>query len=279
MIDMEFSETCDALIAASSGAMRVYGVRRAGQHAIIDWILRNSGQREQIFLNNRRLGQSPLRLGGQGASMAKTQALAKRISGRLAKGQRPFLLISYEHGFSPSAFQNGTVSSGFSNAAFQHEVLITRSFSNWLPSYMRLVQSQNPQRPLEGFDNVQAIIKGVEAYKAHMRAVCSTAHLHISFDNWVRSAAYRLEKLGALGLPAVDNTLGRAQPFGGGSSFTGVQQPPEAEALTTRWRAMQGQAFAAQFITLALEDAPLLADISELYPEDPARLRTIIAQT
>ena len=279
MNDAEFSNTCTALKAALSGAMRVYGVRRTGQHAIIDWILRNSGQADQIFLNNRRMGQSPLRLGAQAASMEAAQALAARISGRLAKGQRPFLLISYEHGFSPAVFQSGAVSPGFSNASFQHEVLITRSFSNWLPSFMRLVQSRNPQRPLQGYDNVQAIIKGVEAYKAHLRAVCSTAHVHISFDSWVSSAAYRLKTLGKLGLTAVDNTLGKAQPFGGGSSFTGVQQPPEAKALTTRWRVMEGHAFAAQFIALALEDASLIADISEHYPEDPALLRSLIAQT
>ena len=279
----EFPEICQKLAKFNSGAMRVYGVRRSGQHAIIDWILRNCGQKEHSFLNNRRMGQSPLRRGAlaqnQPSSTSHANALAARLNRKLAHGHRPFILISYEHGFSSAHYKNGDISPGFANRVFQHEVLVTRSFSNWLPSFMRLVQSRNPGRPADSLDNSRAILKGIETYMAHIQAANEAAHPVISFDDWVTSPAYRLEKLAALGLESPDNSLGQPQPFGGGSSFTGTTQAPSPEALTNRWQAMTGSRFAAHFLQLALESERFMESLAKLYPNEPHRLQNLIAQT
>ncbi len=282
MAGPEFPDIARKLAGAVSGAVRVYGVRRAGQHAVIGWILRNCGQAETVFLNNRRIGQSPFRPGKPAArdpgSTERAQALARRLSGRIARGQRPFLLISYEHGFSEAHYAAGDISPGLENSLFAHEVLVIRSFTNWLPSFIRLRQSQSPQLPANGLDMCQAILSGIAQYKAHLQAVVRTGHLAISFDSWVTSPSYRRQKLGALGFETLDNSIGAVQRFGGGSSFSGLETTPDPTALTRRWHRLAGDKFAAPFLRLVLDDPAFTEALFTIYPFEETRIRGLLAQ-
>ena len=278
MVDPEFDAFCQSLGTNCTGAMRVFGVRRSGQHAVIDWILRNCGTDDRMFLNNRRIGQTPLRAGKLAEkkpdSTKNAEALRRQLARRIARGQRPFLLISYEHGYAAPHYKAGDISPGFSNSDFDREVIITRRFVNWLPSYIRLAQGKKPR---DSLDASQAILRGIGAYKAHLIAANNSPHTHISYDDWVADPGYRRQKLKALGLPEQDNSLGQMQPYGGGSSFSGSDMAPHSLAATERWKTLAEDSFAAQFLAIAEADAELQEALASFYPDDINIIRQLLA--
>lgn len=281
MADIEYDAFCRELGTVASGMMRVFGIRRSGQHAIIDWMLRNCGQKKSVFLNNRRVGQSPLRAGMLAAkkhdSTRNADALQAKLARKLARGQKPFVLISYESGFPVQRYPVGDVSPGFDNSDFDRDVLITRRFVNWLPSYIRLVQAQNADGAPEGLDNFKKISMEIEGYKAHLIAANSSPHVVISYDDWAERPEYRRQKLAALGLPEVDNGLGRVQPYGGGSSFSGLAKAPQVREIAARWKTLRDNAFAKPFLEIAVSDTEFVAALDARYPEDLKIIHDILA--
>ena len=278
MPDQPFAEIEQQLFAASSKRMRVLGIRRTGQHAIINWIMRNCGQVDSVFLNSCTMRRSVVRTCGQSELSGRLSGggypLRKVLAAWLTPEKRPFVLVSYEAGF-----DTGGLTPNFPDESFSHEVLVTRSFVNWLPSFIRLMRVMNPSWAPEGLEVTNGIVFEMMRYKAHLLAAENTPHVVVNFDQWATAPEYRLEKLAELGLQAQDNTLGAVQLYGGGSSFTALQTPAEALPLTHRWKTMETDPFALMFLRLARADARFMAALEMRDPKDTATIAALLSQT
>ena len=278
MPDTAFAETEQQLFAASSARMRVLGIRRTGQHAVINWILRNAGCENTVFLNSCTMRRSSVRTCGQselnGQPSGKSHRLKAALEAFLTPETRPFVLVSYEAGF-----HAGALTPNFPDESFTREVLVTRSFVNWLPSFMRLMRIMNPKSPPTALDISSGITFEMMRYKNHLLAAQNTAHVVVCFDQWASSPAYRCSKLAELGLDEVDNGLGQVQAYGAGSSFSGVETPAEKLALTTRWETIIHDPYAHHFLRIAKADTSFLAVLAKSYPDDLRLIDHLLAQT
>jgi len=267
MPDQPFVEIEKQLCAASDGRMRVLGIRRTGQHAIIGWILRNCGRENTVFLNSCTMRRSAVRTCGQseldGVFAGKSHTLKKALTAYLEPDKHPFVLISYEAGF-----EAGELTSNFPDSSFDHEILVTRSFANWLPSFIRLMRVMNRTSAPEALDISNGIVFEMMRYKAHILAAQASSHVVVCFDEWATSANYRHHKLETLGLTEVSAGLGAVQKYGGGSSFSAFDLPAEELALTTRWQSMKNDPFALHFLRIARADTDFMSALAGLYPED-----------
>jgi len=276
MPDQPFVEIEQRLFAASDGRMRVLGIRRTGQHAVINWILRNSGRTDTVFLNSCTMRRSAMRTCGQseinGQFSGKGYPLKRKIDAYLDQAPNPFVLISYEAGF-----QEGGLTPNFPDSAFDREVLVTRSFVNWLPSFIRLMRLMNPNSPPEALDISNGIVFEMMRYKEHLLVAQATPHVVVCFDKWAASGSYRRKTLAALGLDAIDDTLGEVQRYGGGSSFSALQVPAEKLALTTRWQSMANDPYVLNFLRIANADTELKDALVALYPDDIPVINQLLA--
>jgi len=267
MPDQPFAEIERQLFTASDGRMRVLGIRRTGQHAIINWILRNCERENTVFLNSCTMRRSAIRTCGQselnGQFAGGGYRLKERVAAYLAAEKRPFVLVSYEAGY-----EDGELTPNFPDAAFDHEILVTRSFVNWLPSFIRLMRLMNPKSAPEALDISNGIVFEMMRFKAHLLAAQTTTHRVICFDKWASSAAYRHEKLHELGLTEVDAGLGEVQKYGGGSSFSAFETPAEELPLTSRWQSMSNDPYALHFLRIAQADEDFLDLLGAAYPDD-----------
>ncbi len=277
MPDQPFAEIEQRLSVAADGKFRVFGIRRTGQHAIINWILRNSGRKASVFLNSCTMGRSPVRTCGQselnGSQSGKAHGLHKSLSAYLDHYPRPFLLISYEAGY-----KSGEVSPNFETAGFDHEVLITRSFVNWLPSFIRLMWQIHQPANGEVLDISNGIIFEISRYKAHLQAAIASEATVICFDKWATLPEYRMSMLKNMGLNPVDNTLGKVQFYGRGSSFSGQSLPADELTLTRRWETMSDDSYAKLFLQLAQADDEFMQALALLYPDNPQIIAGLLAE-
>ena len=277
MPDQPFVEIEQQLFAASDGRMRVLGIRRTGQHAVINWMLRNCGRPDTVFLNSCTMRRSATRTCGQselnGKFCGKGYPLKRALEAYLPPEKSPFVLISYEAGF-----EQGEISPNFPDAAFDHNVLVTRSFVNWLPSFIRLMRLMNHKSAPEALDISNGIIFEIMRYKAHLLAAQETKHVVICFDNWAISPSYRCDKLKELGLAELDNTLGEVQRYGGGSSFSKFSKPADELNLTTRWQTMADDPYALDFLRLAHADPTFMAVLAAAYPGDIPIMGQLLAE-
>jgi len=281
MADPQFDDIDQRLNAAADGRMRVFGIRRCGQHAVINWILRNSDRAHQVFLNSCTMRKSAIRTCGQseidGTPARKAHFLKAALEKHLHIGAKPFVLISYEAGYPPDLYQQGDLTNGFENADFSHEVLVIRRFVNWLPSFIRLLRVMLPASPPESLEISNGIVFEMMRYKAHLIAAAASPHLIISYDQWHADDRYRRAKLAELGLPDVDNSHGEVQKYGGGSSFSKRSLPAVELDVHNRWKSLIGDPYARQFLALAANDAQFLAALDAFYPEDLDTLNTLLA--
>jgi len=267
MPDQPFVEIEQQLFAASNGRMRVLGIRRTGQHAVINWILRNSGGEDYVFLNSCTMRRSAVRTCGQselsGQFTGRAYRLKRAMEAYLATEKHPFVLISYEAGY-----HEGELTPNFPDEDFDREVLVIRSFVNWLASFIPLMRRVDRTAAAEALEISNGIVFEMMRYKEHLLAAQSSKHVVVCFDKWATSHSYRRKKLADLGLDEVDSGLGELQRYGGGSSFSALTVPAEELALTTRWRSMIDDPYALDFLRIAKADTAFMEVLAALYPDD-----------
>lgn len=257
-------------------SLRIFGMRRSGNHAIINWLQRNAPGGKSLFLNNCKPGSNPLRnfrgieLNGEHAPQRKAEREMASIAG--AAGDEALFLVSYED-TSPAEFSaDRAVSGDFDEALFSRNVLIYRSFLNWSASLLKKMQ------PNPGYSLVRRnaiLLRAVDTYSRLLRLVEQARDLHltcIAYDRWYQDSAYRAGVLAGLGLPLMDNGLGRVQAYGGGSSFQ--KDASDASELNTgaRWHEMANDPEFQAVLHLSARDQALMDPLSRLFPEDHAEL-------
>ncbi|OIQ45096.1 MAG: hypothetical protein BM558_05325 [Roseobacter sp. MedPE-SW] len=260
-------------------SLRVFGMRRSGNHAILSWLQRNAPGGRSVFLNNCKPGTDPLRnsrgieINGAHASQNKAKRNLSAVTQEAGDGA--LFLVSYED-TSPAEFDVSRQPSGiFDEALFSHNVLIYRSFLNWSASLLKKIQG-NPGFTLVRRNGI--VLRTMDSYirlLGLVRKAKESGLVAICYDRWVRSSDYRAERLQQLGLTAHDNSLGAVQSYGGGSSFQ--KQASSAAELETdkRWQQMRCDAEYQALLHLAARDRALLDELDGLFPEDAAFLRAV----
>ena len=243
--------------------LRVFGMRRSGNHAIIDWLRRNMPG-EVVFLNDCAPGD-PFRTYAMmetprgdrhGPSFRATRWFAQFDAHRGGRSH----IVSYEDAAPDAAGPPEGWDTPF------RTVVVHRSFLNWLASFHALVLDRN-RGTRWGVDRPGEIAPFVTLYADLLGARCDLA---ISFDGWLASPACRRDAVRALGLVPRDDDTGAEAPYGGGSSFDGG-------CPSDRWR---GMVEADGFETLAREagrDPAFLARLANIYPRDAAVLARLAA--
>ncbi len=255
---------------------RVYGMRRSGNHAIINWLQRNAPGGRALFFNDCRPGRDPFatfraaeidgrRVAGPGADPARLGAQA---------GAGALVLFSYEDAM-PNAPRKRALSEGIDEAEIAHEIVISRSFLNWSASLLKKLQGNPAYRPPQ---RVAIVLRALTGYERMLDLVIHEDDLDvvtIRFDDWAGSPAYRAGRLARLGFPARDDTLGEVQPYGDGSSFQKTAQRPEELRIAGRWRQMAQDPQYRTVLWLAAQDTEFQKKLSRVYPEDAARLASL----
>ncbi|SLN29008.1 hypothetical protein ROA7450_01223 [Roseovarius albus] len=252
--------------------LRVFGMRRSGNHAIINWLQRNAPG-DSVFLNNCRRKASVLET-FQGCEVNGERHIHKPEDGQpIAEhvSDGAVLLLSYED-FAPVGREDlmDLVSAEFNADDVSHEIVIYRNFTNWSASLLKKLQGNPSHTPL---GRLRIMMGALEQYK-HMLTLVEEPRGHnmqaIHYDGWCGSAEYRVATLESLELENCDDDLGRVQKYGGGSSFQPNAKTAEELDVLRRWPAMESDPEYQIVLSAARQDLHLMKLLERLTPQDAA---------
>lgn len=262
---------------APSRVLRIYGMRRSGNHAIINWLQRNAPTAGSIFLNNCHARRDPIASHRSVEVFAEWTALEMARDTPLgaqfaAAGQDPLVLVSVEDAMPPA---QGQPFAPLFETAVETVLVIYRSFLNWSASLLRKISGNRGYGPLA---RARVMTAAMTTYAAALERVSEAAKrgfVAICYDTWHASAPYRAGLLDSLGFGVRDNTRGAVQRYGGGSSFQPGAQ--EAEALQTDQRAAQmtDDPEYQNLLRIAAQDRGFLAALAPHFPADAAWLEQL----
>jgi hypothetical protein len=263
-------------------AFQVFGMRRSGNHAIIDWLMRNAPDAATggVFYNNCRFGKSPLRGFGsldvygldRDVQPHKKQTT---VGERIAKsGAKPMVIVSYEDRMPQPAGARQKASDGFVDADFTRQIIIYRSFLNWSASMLAKLKKN------DGFgmmDRMRIMTMSMNGYINGLdRVGDAQGVMPICYDDWMTSTGYRAGILKELGLPEHDLDRGAVQRYGGGSSFQGKGTPAENLDTTARDIAMADDPEYKVLLWSAAHDLRFMERLIPHFEQDAERLATLV---
>ncbi len=246
--------------------LRVYGMRRSGNHAILDAFLRNAPGGNAVFFNNCKNAQDPvashrsldLRRGGE--AVKPQGALAASLD---LPGPRPLTVVSIEDAMPGNRLRPLW-------GGEEKVVVIYRSFLNWAASLLHKIKGNAAFGALE---RARIMTNACRTYgKALDIAGDPGAIRPVLYDDWIASADYRADVLTDLGLQAHDLGLGEVQRYGGGSSFE--PQVRDAAVLGTDRRAdlLADDPEFGMLLWLVAHDLDLSQRIAAHFPADADRI-------
>ncbi|WP_237028947.1 hypothetical protein [Phaeobacter porticola] len=263
-------------------ALRLFGMRRSGNHAIANWLQRNAPAGKALFFNNCKPGRMPL-LNHRGVEH-DAQRLSRQDGSDLAAlgakmKQGGLLLISYEDAV-PSDFSiDRPLSGNLDESLLNGDILLIRGFLNWSASLLKKLQ-RNSGVTLAHRGSV--VLRAIDSYRRMLELATDAEALALTlicYDDWISDAAYRADCLSALGLPCLDNSLGAIQPYGGGSSFEPFTNEGADLASDQRWQQMAEDPEYQAILHLAARDDALCACLERQFPQDAVQLSKLAVHT
>jgi hypothetical protein len=208
-----------------------HGLRRSGNHAVINWIL--TGLPGTFHVNDAFPIGRELRQPGTYAFPYRYDSfliskLGYRRLARVLMGAR--LLISFEDFPIDQRF--------FRNPPKARQVLVVRSARNVFASRIRSAFGEPKSPYARAFD--ERMRREMDVWIDHASALRdrrdSPDFVGVAFDRWVSDAAYRARLAGRLGFEDRHGVSAERQRHGGGSSFEGNASVAQAdrERLTRR---------------------------------------------
>lgn len=232
--------------AVNQNELRVVGMSRSGNHAIINWIL-SQVEGRYLFLNCADPKSNPFRTArsmGTGASYKANFAdfdLEREREGHFAP--KRYLVHSYEDCFlgmvcSDVFEEQHDVWVG--SSARRLDVLILRDPFNLFAS--RKKSGLYEERELPNFDLVTRRT-AVRIWKQHARAFLGRYSyftqpvVRINYNRWTRDRSYRRQLAEEMGLAFTDAGFRQVPHAAGGSSFDGRAFDREADKMDVhrRW--------------------------------------------
>ena len=263
-------------------AFQVFGMRRSGNHAIIDWLMRNAPDAATggVFYNNCKFGKNPQRAySSLDIYNAARDKLPHRDIGDPARiseaGTNPMAIVSYEDRMPQPTGKPQRASNGMDDGDFTRQLIIYRSFLNWSASLLAKIKKNGGYGAT---DRMRIMTLAFATYAQGLDRIAQAGGITaICYDDWMTSEKYRADILTKLGLPQRDLSRGKVQRFGGGSSFQkkttdvdklnsvsrdeAMADDPEYQLLL--WTAAHDLAFMERIIPHFEQDAERLAGLAE----------------
>lgn len=235
--------------------MRVVGMRRTGNHALLSWIEQQQPG-ETRHLNNVAAGKNPYRYKSDNLRRYHPEHRdMSEVYRRQAKGafiKRDCLISSYEDWSlaqitHPRFERNRSLYLGKSAKCF--DVIILRDPFNLFASRFKKKAKNFLATKAKNLSMVDMWLEyakefvGESQYLQRQNLVC------ISYNHWFLDQAYRRELAAQLDLPFSDAGLSKVPTFGGGSSFDGTRLSGQATSMdvTNRWRHFEDDLAFRQF--------------------------------
>lgn len=258
--------------AANGRLIRVAGLARSGNHAIINWILRQLTGR-WVFLNCVQAKTNPFLTarpddGGRRwlASFADFDPAVEHAG---SHAQKQVLLVSMEDTFLRPAFgaeATREVCRAIGGAADITDVVVLRDPYNLFASRRRLA-GLLPAR--------QALRVWKQHARAHLGKIPGLEQpvVAANFNRWAESRDYRAELARMLSIDFTDAGRDEITPCAGGSSFDGLHFHGAARQMdvAARWRRY---AHASDFGAIFDRETALLA--RRLFPEISSEAETAL---
>lgn len=233
-------------IASNFLELRVAGLQRSGNHAIINWILEQHSGSPRCFLNNvAHDGSDPyhscehllVRDISADVHLDQLQSIEKRLLVYSLEDDRRKMQGTV--GFVESAFsEEAAVKRRQHTGESQHriDVLIVRDPFNFFASRLRRLLDLSGTKDIQKIANDwKQTIKTAMQWSAHR----SPNRLVISFNRWFSDEPYRRELAGSLFGIFNDRSMGIVEDFGGGSSFDGQAYGRlTPRMLLRKWRSL-----------------------------------------
>ncbi len=253
---------------APAQVLRVYGMRRSGNHALIDWIMRNAPGGNGLFLNNCRPGRDPLQT-VRGVTVYKNgrEVAGDGLGTKLAAaGPAPFAVVSYEDRM-PEARLAPLYD------APETCVVIYRGFLNWSASLLRKIQGNPGYGPLE---RSRVMMNALSTYQTMLERVQDRDVVPLLYDDWMASEDYRAAALDRIGLPGRDLSRGAVQRYGGGSSFQGKQADVADLETDKRGDQMADDLEYQLVLWTVARDLGFMQHLADVFPQDAERLSALL---
>ena len=259
-------------------ALQVFGMRRSGNHAIIDWMMRNAPGETGLFFNNCKMGKDPVESFASMDTYPATTAPPDKTDKR-ARWDAPDLspslvVVSYEDALPPAPGKSDWASRGYRRGDFDAKIFIYRSFLNWTASLLRKIQ-RNPG--YGSLARMRIMGRALDMYSGALDLIGTDGLTDINYDNWMESEDYRSDVLAGLGLPCRDNTHGKVQRFGGGSSFQRKAAEPGVLQTATRAAQMAADPEYQLLLWTASQDEAFMDRLERPFPKDAEALRALSA--
>lgn len=248
--------------------IRLSGMSRSGNHAIIDWMLRQASGR-WVFLNcaegktNPFASCRPLSDGRPWRASWETFDLDAEQAGDLTP--KDLLLHSYEDSYNAHAFSRvyeDNHDAWVGPSTERLDVLILRDPFNLFASRRAMgAELPRPTALRMWKQHARTALKALTA-----RRPGKSRPLPILYNRWASDPAYREEIAGRLGLTFTDEGIDTVAACNGGSSFDGLRYDGRAGAMrvTDRWRA-----YADDSEYLSLFDAEMVDLSARLFGPPP----------
>lgn len=195
---------------------RVFGLRRTGNHAIINWILKQ---------------------GGENGFFANDQELDKPFNLSLPNGELDTLVHSYEEQrFSPTYLKLNDFYLNQQEVKVEnrYNILILRDPFNLMASRIKSGYTTTWRTPR---------LNQVDLWVLYAKEFTGETNLLpnkvcINYNRWVLDKAYRKEIAAILGLTFTDGGFSEVSEIGGGSSFDGTEKNAKAAEMQVmdRWK-------------------------------------------
>lgn len=258
---------------------------RSGNHAIIEWLMRNLDTQSLIFLNNCGEGDpfqsfsycnffiEGTRRKHRGNIHREKNAHFDRLMN--LKGNVEQLVISYEM-FSPLPNERKCLweQCGI-NGTLQRDIFVVRSPLNLIASSLQRIRKEYA-RPRRCSARTNLFKKQISTqYGAYMEVFGGAKTTTVIYDRWGAEEDYRLECLKELSLSAVSLDLGEMTDAGGGSSFD-ANQEVRTISMSRRWENFREDSDFLESLDLIAKSEKAMTGIEEVFPDDYEVIRELI---
>lgn len=261
-------------------ALQVFGMRRSGNHAIIDWLMRNAPDAATggVFYNNCKFGKNPQRAYGSLDVYGDARTVLPHVDiedpERITQaGDAPMVVVSYEDRMPQPADEPQKASNGMTDGQFTHQVIVYRSFLNWSASLLAKIKKNT------GFGATDRMRIMTLAFATYIQGLDRVGQgkgvTAICYDEWMTSEEYRADILTRLGLPSRDLSRGKVQRYGGGSSFQKKATDVNDLDSVARDAAMSDDVEYKMLLWTAAHDLRFMERLIPHFEQDAERLATL----
>ena len=202
----------------------VYGLRRSGNHAFVEWLNKNlGGSSEQHRISPYMTYCGKSCYVNSIAEYENTSALD--INYRFADFTFENLIVTYED--VPFAYE-ASQARGFP------KIVLIRDILNVVASRYKMLSMHRPDQIEKG--NLCSVNESMfQTWLNHASIVSSHRIKLVKFESWITSLAYRNKISELIGFKNID-AMHEISFHGGGSSFSGRSRVPTPDELKNRWK-------------------------------------------